>query len=122
MPEKHIDISSDLRFVTLVSAFLPIDFYDFRPVDLKMDGLESFHADIVNLPFENNSVYSFSCMHVVEHVGLGRYGDAIDYDGDLKAIAELLRVLAQGGNLIFVVLSVTPRSFLMHTVSILTHR
>src|SRR5690348_10312860 len=28
MPEKHIDIASLLYFSTLVSAFLPIEFYD----------------------------------------------------------------------------------------------
>jgi len=42
-------------------------------------------------------------MHTVEHVGLGRYGDQLDPDGDLKAIKELVRVLASGGNLFFVV-------------------
>ena len=42
-------------------------------------------------------------MHVVEHVGLGRYGDPLDPDGDLKAMAELQRVLAAGGSLLFVV-------------------
>jgi SAM-dependent methyltransferase len=42
-------------------------------------------------------------MHVVEHVGLGRYGDPLDYDGDLKACAELSRVLRPGGRLLFVV-------------------
>lgn len=41
--------------------------------------------------------------HTVEHVGLGRYGDPIDPDGDLKAISELKRILAAGGNLLFVV-------------------
>ena len=48
-------------------------------------------------------------MHVVEHIGLGRYGDPVDYDGDLKAIAELQRVLAPGGNLFFVVPVGQPR-------------
>lgn len=42
-------------------------------------------------------------MHVVEHIGLGRYGDPLDYNGDLKAINELIRVLQPGGNLLFVV-------------------
>jgi hypothetical protein len=42
-------------------------------------------------------------MHVVEHVGLGRYGDPLDYDGDLRAVAELQRVLKAGGQLLFVV-------------------
>lgn len=41
-------------------------------------------------------------MHVVEHIGLGRYGDPLDPNGDLSAIAELCRVLATGGNLLFV--------------------
>jgi hypothetical protein len=42
-------------------------------------------------------------MHVIEHVGLGRYGDPLDPEGDLKAIVELKRVLAFGGTLLFVV-------------------
>lgn len=42
-------------------------------------------------------------MHVIEHIGLGRYGDPINYNGDLKAISELKRVLMEGGNLLFVV-------------------
>lgn len=60
-------------------------------------------ADLLALPFEDNSIQSLSCMHVVEHVGLGRYGDSLDPDGDLKAIAELKRVLSVGGSLLFVV-------------------
>ncbi len=55
------------------------------------------------LPFANNSVESLSCMHVVEHVGLGRYGDPLDYDGDIKSARELARVVAPGGSLLFVV-------------------
>jgi hypothetical protein len=42
-------------------------------------------------------------MHTVEHIGLGRYGDPLDAEGDLKAIRELSRVTAPGGNLLFVV-------------------
>ncbi|MDW8206033.1 MAG: DUF268 domain-containing protein [Cytophagales bacterium] len=34
---------------------------------------------------------------------MGRYGDPLDYDGDLKAMNELQRVLAKNGNLLFVV-------------------
>ncbi len=102
-PAKHIDISSKLDFVTITSAFVPVEFYDFRPADVHLDGLACRAADLNALPFADNSVESLSCMHVVEHIGLGRYGDAIDYDGDLKAIAELKRVVAPGGSLLFVV-------------------
>ena len=103
MPSKHIDISSTLNFSTMVSAFIPVDFYDFRPADIRLTNLESKAADLMSLPFADNSIDSLSCMHVVEHVGLGRYGDPLDSDGDLKAIAELIRVIAMNGNLLFVV-------------------
>ena len=48
-------------------------------------------------------------MHVVEHVGLGRYGDRLDAAGDLAAMQELERVLAPGGNLLLVVPVGQPR-------------
>jgi SAM-dependent methyltransferase len=50
---------------------------------------------------ETNSVQSLSCLHVAEHIGLGRYGDELDPYGTLKACAELARVLAPGGFLYF---------------------
>ncbi|MFZ2831633.1 MAG: DUF268 domain-containing protein, partial [Minisyncoccia bacterium] len=56
-----------------------------------------------------NSVESLSCMHTVEHVGLGRYGDTIDPEGDIKAASELSRVVSHGGALLFVVPLGKPR-------------
>ena len=108
-PEFHVDISSNLHFCSVLSAFIPVKFYDFRPADLKLSQLSTERADLVALPFEDNSVHSLSCMHVVEHVGLGRYGDKLDPDGDLKAIGELQRVVASGGSLLFVVPVGKPR-------------
>ncbi|WP_373032460.1 DUF268 domain-containing protein [Sulfurovum sp.] len=102
-PKEHIDISSLLYFSTIVSAFIPIRFYDFRPAHIELDNLHCEHADVTALPFEDNSINSLSCMHVVEHIGLGRYGDPIDINGDLKAISELKRVLSRKGSLLFVV-------------------
>lgn len=102
-PAVHVDISSTLHFCSILSAFVPVKFYDYRPADLELPGLSSGSANIVSLPFSSNSIKSLSCMHTVEHIGLGRYGDPLDPDGDLKAIAELKRVLAVGGNLLFVV-------------------
>lgn len=102
-PKIHVDISSTLSFSSIVSAFIPVEFYDYRPANLILDGLKSRSADLLKLPFKNNSVESLSCMHTIEHVGLGRYGDQIDPNGDLKAIKELMRVLKPGGNLLVVV-------------------
>lgn len=108
-PAQHVDISSTLHFCSIVSAFVPVSFYDYRPADLQLGGLTSDVADLLALPFADASVASLSCMHVVEHVGLGRYGDPLDPTGDLKAIAELKRVLAPGGALLFVVPVGQPR-------------
>jgi SAM-dependent methyltransferase len=93
----------------VVSAFIPVKFYDYRPVDLQLNQLSTEYADLTSLPFEDESIQSISCMHVVEHVGFGRYGDTLDPDGDLRAMGELQRVLADGGSLLFVVPVGRPR-------------
>lgn len=85
-PSIHIDISSTLHFCSILSAFIPVKFYDYRPAILDLDNLNSLKADLMNLPFEDNSIESISCMHTVEHIGLGRYGDPLDPMGDIKAI------------------------------------
>ena len=102
-PERHVDISSSLYFVGIASAFVPFVHYDYRTPELKLDNLDTGFADLLRLPFSDGSVNSLTCMHVVEHVGLGRYGDPLDAEGDTQAMRELRRVLAPGGNLLFVV-------------------
>lgn len=102
--DKHIDFSSSLHFCSNLSSFLPVEFYDYRPAKLTLSGLKSEHADLTDLKiFDDNSIQSLSCMHVVEHIGLGRYGDSVDSEGDIKAINELKRVCAVGGSILFVV-------------------
>ena len=101
-PDKHIDISSTVVFAAMASAFVPVAFYDYRPADIHLSNLETGAADVLALPFADGSVRSLSCMHVLEHIGLGRYGDPLDPDGDRKAIQELIRVLAPGGDLLIV--------------------
>ncbi|HRD53697.1 MAG TPA: DUF268 domain-containing protein [Flavobacteriales bacterium] len=102
-PEEHVDISSTLHFCSMLSAFMPVRFYDYRPADLQLSGLTSESADLLRLPFADGSIRSLSCMHTIEHIGLGRYGDPIDPTADRKAMAELQRVTAPGGHLLIVV-------------------
>lgn len=108
-PDYHVDISSTLNFCAIVSAFIRVEFYDYRPANLALPGLTSGSADLTSLHFADNSIGSLSCMHTIEHIGLGRYGDPLDYDGDLKAISELKRVVRGGGDLLFVVPIGKPR-------------
>ena len=108
-PSKHIDISSYTYFATIASAFVPTEFYDYRPANIKLSNLTCAAADICKLPFADQSIASLSCMHTVEHIGLGRYGDPLDANGDRVALSELQRVTAPGGTLLVVVPVGKPR-------------
>ena len=65
--------------------------------------LASGQADLLQLPFVEGTIHSISCMHVVEHLGLGALRRCPRPQGDQKAMRELARVLAPGGVLLFVV-------------------
>lgn len=102
-PKLHHDISSSLYFVAAASAHTPVKFCDVRAVALRMENVTVQQEDARRLSFASGSLESVSCMHVIEHIGLGRYGDELDYDGDLKAVQELKRVVRPGGDLLLVV-------------------
>jgi len=108
-PSEHVDISSILYFGTMLSAFVPVKFYDYRPAHLSLSNYESGFADLKKLSFTDDSIESLSCMHTIEHIGLGRYGDELDADGDIRAINELKRVLKPGGSILFVTPVGKPR-------------
>jgi hypothetical protein len=96
-PKKHVDLASKYNFSGYLSLFLPVDFVDLRPINARLPGLKIIRADILHLPYRSNSVQSLSSLHVIEHIGLGRYGDAVDPSGTKKAIKEMIRVVGPGG-------------------------
>ncbi|HEX2092500.1 MAG TPA: DUF268 domain-containing protein [Longimicrobiaceae bacterium] len=98
-PPWHVDVGSHHKFVALLSQVLPVTMVDIRPVDLPLEGLEFQAGSILEMPFPDASVPSVSSLCVVEHIGLGRYGDPLDWHGTEKAIAELKRIVAPGGDL-----------------------
>ncbi len=98
-PARHVDVGSDVRIVNVLSAFIPVDFLDYRPLKVKLSGLSCEPDNLLGLSRRDRSIDSLSCLHVIEHVGLGRYGDPIDPEGSRKAAAELDRVLASKGRL-----------------------
>jgi SAM-dependent methyltransferase len=99
-PDAHVDVGSRVTFVLGVAAFVPVTFIDLRPLDVEVPNLSSRAGSLLEMPYEDQSVSSLSSLHVIEHVGLGRYGDPLDPDGTAKAAAELARVLAPGGQLL----------------------
>jgi len=97
--ERHVDVGSSLLTLSVLSAAVPILHIDVRPPEANLPGMRVEAGDVLALRFADRSVASLSCLHVIEHVGLGRYGDPIDPEGARKAAAELARVLAPGGRL-----------------------
>ena len=97
----HVDIGSRLDgFIAHILTFCQVTYVDLRPVELNLDNFKFKQGSILRLPFDDNSLTSVSCLHVIEHIGLGRYGDPIDPDGFLKAAKELTRVITSGGILL----------------------
>lgn len=95
----HVDVGSHSFFVVLLSALKAVTFVDIRPLKVDTPHFYSTSGSLLALPFADQSVASLSCMHVIEHVGLGRYGDPLDPLGSKRACAELARVVAIGGHL-----------------------
>jgi SAM-dependent methyltransferase len=101
LPGRHVDVGSRVDLVGFLTAICPVAFVDIRPLPAQLEDFESIAGSILELPFPDRSLESVSCLHVAEHIGLGRYGDPLDPLGTLKAAAELQRVLAPGGHLLF---------------------
>lgn len=98
-PGLHVDVGSSVLTISVLSAFTDVAFVDLRPLESRLSGLHSIAADIGHLPFAPRSVDSLSCLHVIEHIGLGRYGDPIDGRGSIKAAKALAALVAPGGRL-----------------------
>lgn len=98
-PEFHVDIGSTVLFVGILSKITRVCSVDIRPLPVSLENLECRKGSILELPFEDGEIFSLSSLCVIEHIGLGRYGDPLDPSGTYKAVQELSRVIGKGGNL-----------------------
>jgi SAM-dependent methyltransferase len=98
-PRVHVDVGSALISMGCLSQTVPVAYVDLRPTNVRLPGFHALQGSLTNLPFADRAIASLSSLSVVEHVGLGRYGDPLDPTGTDRACAELARVLAAGGML-----------------------
>jgi SAM-dependent methyltransferase len=98
-PEFHVDVGSHHKFVALLSKVVPVTMVDIRPLSLPLGTLTFRQGSVLGLPYRDGTVPSVSSLCVVEHIGLGRYGDSLDPLGTEKAIAELKRIVQPAGYL-----------------------
>jgi hypothetical protein len=101
-PGLHVDVGSRIdSFVGhLLSSDLEVLVGDIRKVDYDIDKLTTFQFDLMReRGFGNHCAKykSVSCLHAIEHMGLGRYGDKLDKDGHIKALINLRDLLDLDG-------------------------
>ena len=70
---------------------------------LKHKNFTFIQGDIYKAPFPDNFFDAVTAVSTIEHVGLGRYGDPTDSDGDKKAVKEIKRILKPDGKAIITV-------------------
>jgi SAM-dependent methyltransferase len=99
-PEKLVDVASSTHFVAFAAQITKVESVDIRILRASMPNITSVRGDVTDLPFENESVEAISTLSVIEHVGLGRYGDNLDINGMQNAILEIKRVLKKNGILL----------------------
>lgn len=103
-PRRHIDVGSRVDgFVAHVACFRKIEIFDIRPLET-LDANILFHqADVMNhiSPEQQGCCDSLSCLHALEHFGLGRYGDPVRSDGFLRGWDNLFQILEVDGTLYF---------------------
>lgn len=98
-PEKHVDIGSRIDgFVAHVASYRAIEVFDIRPITSDIPGVIFRQADLMD-PSEVLIEYcdSASCLHALEHFGLGRYGDPINPFGYVAGLQNMAKILRQGG-------------------------
>ena len=101
-PIKHIDIGSRIDgFVAHVASFREIDVMDIRNLEIsEHKNINFIQKDMMDKnSLEENITDSISCLHAIEHFGLGRYSDKIDINGHINGFNNIIKMLKSGGKL-----------------------
>lgn len=100
---RHVDIGSRIDgFVAHVASFAQVEVIDIRPLTTTAANITFRRMNVLELGREfDDYTDSLSCLHVLEHLGLGRYGDPPDPDGHIKGWRALERMVRPGGRLYF---------------------
>ena len=102
-PNKHVDIGSRVDgFVAHIASFRECEVFDVRPISTIVPGVVFRQADLMDsasLPATKIGGYcdSLSCLHALEHFGLGRYGDPVNPQGYQRGIDNMAQLLQPGG-------------------------
>lgn len=99
-PQIHVDIGSRVDgFIAHVASFREIEVFDIRKFPQNITNIKPLKLDLMEEVKEELVDYcdSISCLHALEHFGLGRYGDPVDFEGFLKGLKNINKILRTGG-------------------------
>jgi SAM-dependent methyltransferase len=101
-PARHVDVGSRIDgFIAHLLTFREVEILDVRDLKSEIRGITFLQADLMNSKNLPTEIYdSVSCLHALEHFGLGRYGDPIDSEGHIKGLKSLISILKSNGQLL----------------------
>ena len=96
-----MDIGSRLDgFLAHLATFMNIDAFDIRPISNDIPGIHFRTVDLMNPTDSMLSELkydSISCLHTIEHFGLGRYADPINPSGHIVGLRNIVKFLEPNG-------------------------
>ena len=100
-PANILDIGSYRHFILGLLAHYNVTTVDIRCRKSILENETIVTCDAKALQSSDNYFDAVVSLECLPHLGLLRYGDDFDLDGDIKAFKEMIRVLKPGGLLIF---------------------
>lgn len=118
-PATHADVGSRIDgFVAHVASFREIEVYDVRPLETSIPNVTFHQADMMRPDsVEAERVDSLSCLHALEHFGLGRYGDPVCFEGYLTGFRTMTRMLKKGGRM-YLSVPIGPQRIEFHALRV----
>jgi len=106
-----VNVCKRLLDVGSVDSVLPINLasqgYEVWCIDVRqfegkglVQNLKCLVGDVRKTSFENDFFDCVIAVSTLEHIGLGRYGEWLEPDGDITAVSEISRILSENGVLL----------------------
>lgn len=89
--------------IALASRGFPVIGMDFQAYPFPHPRLRAIRGDIIQAPFADGTFSVILAISVIEHIGIGHYGDPTGTGGDLAAVREIARLLRPGGRALITV-------------------
>lgn len=100
-PKRHVDVGSRIDgFIAHLLCFRRVEVLDIRNLTSNVAGLTFRQADLMSeQAIAIEPAESVSCLHALEHFGLGRYGDPLRPTGWRTGLQHLSELVTPGGRL-----------------------